>query len=121
MADDRLVQIFASLDILKEIRRVLDYEKIVRILKRSRTEPSSIMTSVISLCSPVDVKVTVHAIEEDPSDNHVLACAKETKAHFIVSGDRHLLQLGRYENIRILTASRFLEMQRVPRSRTRNG
>jgi putative PIN family toxin of toxin-antitoxin system len=121
MAEDRLVQIFASLDILQEIRRVLDYEKIQGILKRSRIEPSSIMTSIVSLCSLVDVKATVHAIEEDPSDNHVLACAKETNAHFIVSGDRHLLQLGQYENIRILTASRFLEMQRFPRSRARNG
>jgi putative PIN family toxin of toxin-antitoxin system len=112
MAEDRLVQLFASLDILQEINRVLKYERILRILKRSRIEPSSIMATIVSLSSLVDVKTSVHAIEEDPSDNHVLACAKEASVQFIVSGDRHLLRLRHYENIKILTASSFLEMER---------
>ncbi len=118
MAEGGRVQVFVSLDILQEIRRVLEYEKILRVLKSSRREPSSIMTSVVSLCSLVAVKAFVHAIREDPSDNHVLACAKEANAHFIVSGDRHLLKLGLYENIRILATSSLLEMQGIPRSRT---
>jgi putative PIN family toxin of toxin-antitoxin system len=111
MAEDTLIHIFVSLDVLQEINRVLEYEKILRILKRSQMEPSSIMATIMSLSSLVDVKVRVHAIEEDPSDNHVLACAKEARAQFIVSGDRHLLQLGHYEKIMMLTASRFLERQ----------
>ena len=115
MAEDRLVQIFVSLDILQEIYRVLEYEKILRILKRSRMQPSSIMVTIVSLSSLVDVKARVQVIEEDPSDNRIIACAKEAGAQFVVSGDRHLLQLGGYENIRILTASSFLEMQRVSR------
>ncbi len=115
MAEDRLVQIFVSLDILQEINRVLEYEKILRILKRSRMEPSSIMTTILSLSSLVDVKARGQAIEEDPSDNRILSCAKEAGAQFVVSGDRHLLQLGDYKNIRILTASSFLEMQKVSR------
>lgn len=117
MAEDGRVQVFTSLDSLQEIRRVLEYEKILRILKSSQREPSSIMTSIVSLCSLVDVKATVRAIKDDPSDNHILACAREANAHFIVSGDSHLLKLGQYENIRILAASSFLEMQRIPRSR----
>jgi putative PIN family toxin of toxin-antitoxin system len=112
MAEDRLVQLFASLDILQETNRVLQYDRILRILKRSRVEPSSIMATIMSLSSLVDVKTTVHAIEEDPSDNHVLACAKEASTQFIISGDRHLLQLMHYEDIKILTASSFLEMER---------
>lgn len=119
MAEDGLIQLFASLEILQEINRVLQYEKILRILKRSQVEPSSIMPTIVSLSSLVDVKTTPYAIEEDPSDNRVLACAKEASAQFIVSGDRHLLQLGRYENIRILTASSFLETQPRKPSRQR--
>jgi hypothetical protein len=115
MAEDKLVQLFVSLDILQEINRVLQYEKILRILKRSRIEPSSIMPTIVSLSSLVDVKTPAHAIEEDPSDNHVLACAKEASAQFIVSGDRHLLQLGQYESIKILTASSFLRMEKSTR------
>jgi predicted nucleic acid-binding protein len=51
----------------------------------------------------------VQAIEEDPTDNQVLACAKDARADFIISGDRHLLQLEAYEKVRVLTASSFLE------------
>jgi putative PIN family toxin of toxin-antitoxin system len=119
MAEEGLVEIFASLDILQEVTRVLNYEKILRILKRSRMEPTSIMATVISLSSLVDVKIRVHAIEEDRSDNHVLACAREADAQFIVSGDRHLLQLGHYQNIRILTAAGFLERQPRRRNNSR--
>jgi putative PIN family toxin of toxin-antitoxin system len=112
MAEDKLVQIFASLDILEEINHVLGYDKILRILKQGRMEPASIMATIISLSSLVDVTAKVHVIEEDPQDNRILACAKQASAQFIVSGDRHLLQLGHYEEIRILTASGFIEMQR---------
>ena len=112
MAEGRLIQIFTSLDCLQEINRVLESEEITRMLKRSRRAPSSIMTTILSLSSLVDVKVKVEVMEEDPSDNRILACAKEAGAQFVISGDRHLLQLGNYENIRILTASGFLGTQR---------
>jgi putative PIN family toxin of toxin-antitoxin system len=115
MAEEKTIQVFVSLDILQEINRVLEYERIQRILDRSRMKPSTIMGTIFSLSSIVEVEAVVHAIEEDPSDNSVLACAKESNAQFIVSGDRHLLRLENYEGIRILTASRFLEMQKPPR------
>lgn len=115
MAEDKLIQIFVSPDILKEINRVLEHEKIVRILKRSGTQPSSIMTRIFSLSSLVEGRVTVKAIEEDSADNRILSCAKEARAQFIVSSNHHLLQLGMYDNIRILSASSFLRTQNASR------
>lgn len=111
LAEEGLVQVFASLEMLDEINRVLQYEKIVVILKRSRTRSSTVMGTIARLASIVDVKTKVHVVEEDPSDNHVLACAKGTGAQFIVSGDRHLLTLSRYGNARIVSASAFLQIQ----------
>ena len=67
--------------------------------------------------SIVDVKTEVHVVQEDLPDNHVLACAKEARAQFVVSGDRHLLTLGRYWNARILSASAFLQIQRARKRR----
>jgi putative PIN family toxin of toxin-antitoxin system len=111
MAEDGLVQVFASVEMLDEINRVLQYEKIIGILKRSRTRSSTVMGTIARLTSIVDVKAEVHVVVEDPSDNHVVACAKEAHAQFIVSGDRHLLALGRYGNARIVSASAFLRIQ----------
>lgn len=45
----------------------------------------------------------------DPDDDHVLAAAVAASAASIVTGDRDLLDLGRYGPIRILTARQFLD------------
>ena len=46
----------------------------------------------------------------DPNDDHVLACAVEAKANFVVSGDNDLLTLGAFEGIRIVSPREFLEL-----------
>ena len=48
-------------------------------------------------------------IPEDPTDEMFLSAALDAKADCIVSGDRHLLDLGEYRGIPILTAHQFLQ------------
>ena len=57
----------------------------------------------------VDPDFELNAISDDPDDNRVLECAVMGKADFIVSGDRHLLPLGSYEGIAIVTVRQFVE------------
>lgn len=47
-------------------------------------------------------------VSADPKDNAVVACAIEGKAKYLVSGDEHLLQVGNYHGIRILTPREML-------------
>jgi uncharacterized protein len=49
------------------------------------------------------------AVPDDPDDNRVLECAVAGGAEFIVSGDKHLLRLGSYEGIVIVTVRQFLQ------------
>ncbi|MBX6379036.1 MAG: DNA-binding protein, partial [Clostridia bacterium] len=46
-------------------------------------------------------------IQEDPVDNRVLEAALSGGAGAIISGDHHLLRLGRYAGIDIVTAQAF--------------
>ena len=94
MVEDRQVQAFVSLECLQEIHRVLEYEKILKILKKSGKQPGSIMATIVRLCSLIEMKSRMNAVKEDPVDNLVLACAKDAGADFVISGDRHLLKLG---------------------------
>ncbi|MEW5901358.1 MAG: putative toxin-antitoxin system toxin component, PIN family [Acidobacteriota bacterium] len=48
------------------------------------------------------------ALLEDDADNRVLECALEGSADFIISGDRHLLNLREFRGIPILRAAGFL-------------
>jgi putative PIN family toxin of toxin-antitoxin system len=49
------------------------------------------------------------AVLADEPDNRILECALEAQVDLIVTGDRHLLDLGRYEGIAIVTLAGFLE------------
>jgi len=49
------------------------------------------------------------AVPEDHDDEIILACAIDGGADLIVSGDGHLLALGEYQGIEILTVRKFLE------------
>jgi putative PIN family toxin of toxin-antitoxin system len=53
---------------------------------------------------------TSRVIVEDPDDDRVIECAVASGSQFIISGDRHLLRLVRYENIRILKVAEFLTL-----------
>ncbi|NNG65698.1 putative toxin-antitoxin system toxin component, PIN family [Caldanaerobacter subterraneus] len=55
-------------------------------------------------------KEKFNIIEEDSKDNIFLECAFEGRCDFIISGDHHLLQLKRYENIKIITAEEFINL-----------
>lgn len=48
----------------------------------------------------------------DPDDNRVLECAVAGVAHFIVTGDRDLLQLQPYRGVSIMTPRVFLDAVR---------
>jgi len=56
-----------------------------------------------------DPDFRLNAVADDPDDNRVLECAVAGKADSIVSGDRHLLRIGSYEGIAIVTVRQFLE------------
>jgi len=49
-------------------------------------------------------------VTADPKDDVFLACAVEGQARYIVSGDRHLLNLRHHGRIRIVTVTRFLRL-----------
>ena len=52
--------------------------------------------------------VQLEVIKEDPADDKILECAMTAGSDFIVSGDKDLLRLGRYDSIRILNPADFL-------------
>jgi len=48
-------------------------------------------------------------VSEDPADDKFVECAVAGKAGYIISSDRHLLELDGYEGIRICKAGEFLK------------
>lgn len=49
------------------------------------------------------------SVPDDPDDEIVLACAMQGQADLIVTGDQHLLALGTFRGIPIVTVRSLLE------------
>ena len=56
----------------------------------------------------VSLTQCVQAVAADPDDDRVLSCALSGGAGHIISGDQHLLALGRYGQIAIVSPAGFL-------------
>jgi putative PIN family toxin of toxin-antitoxin system len=109
-----------SPSIIAEIHATLSYTHIRRKYEVSKEEIEKLITLLEqdSLLVHSNTKI-IDTIAKDPSDDKVLACATEAKADLIVSGDQHLLDLGTYQGIPILTARQFIE--RLHSSHNPNG
>jgi len=68
-----------------------------------------ISKEIEALITMVFPRTSVKVIQPDPDDNAVLECAIEAEADYIVTGGPHLLGLGGFKGIKIVTPSEFLQ------------
>ncbi len=99
--DGRLVLV-TSAPLLAELRRVLAYPKLARVI-----DGGAQLADLIAASSVVVVPSRVLAVISDESDNRVLEAAIEGAADYIVSGDADLLDLGSFEGIPIVRPAEF--------------
>ncbi len=108
----RRFELFASLSILTETANTLrrkfawSHEKVERLL-----------TSISRVAGVLKTQPHIHILHDD-SDNRILECAVQARADIIVTGDRHLLALQRFEGISIMKLSDFLTLVRQQEERT---
>ena len=93
-------------DLLKEFLTVISRPKFSFVSEEQKRE---FVTRLISHCEIVEPKKKLNIIKRDPADNKVLECSLEGKAGYIITGDRHLLNLRQFGKTAILTASEFLQ------------
>lgn len=106
---DRAFLVVISEQMAEEIARVLRYPHIKNKynLKDEEIEQAAGTIKKFAVVVPDVIKVEV--VKDDPDDNKVLACALLVKADYIISGDSHLLDLGVFENIPIITVKDFID------------
>lgn len=91
------VKIFASEDILAEYKKVLkrDFEysdeKILIIIEK--------LILFLNLSTPVE---KVDLIKEDPDDNKIIECALASSSDYLITYDKHLLNLKSFRGIRVI-------------------
>lgn len=107
LATSERFELVISDKILKELVGVLQRDKFRHIDPKKIFRFVDLLTRV---CTVVIPDKHHEVIEEDPDDNMILDCAVEAGAEYIVSGDRHLLDLEDFKGIKIVESARFEEI-----------
>jgi len=107
-AEDGMIKIFASKEIIEEISQVLEYPKIKRVYEAAGMRYEELIETIIGISKLVNASLKVTLIAEHPADDKFIECALAAGAGYIVSGDRHLLKKAGYEKIRIVPVGEFL-------------
>ena len=102
---DEKIQIAVSEEIIEEYRRVID----TLSDKLRRVDIDSIFELLLIEAEVVQSYSLKEAACKDPDDDKFLACAVASKSGYIISGDRHLLEIGEYLNTIIVTPRYFID------------
>ncbi|GAB6061381.1 putative toxin-antitoxin system toxin component, PIN family [Deferrisoma palaeochoriense] len=98
-----------SLAICREVEEVLQRPK----FGLTGDQVAEILDAIRETFHLVSPKEAVEAVAEDPDDNRILEAALAAGAQVVVTGDRHLLRLGAYRGIRIVSPQAFLRERRA--------
>lgn len=94
---------FTSPKILEELKK--------KLLEKFKLPPEKVkefLEIIIFNSQIVYPKKKLNVVKKDPSDNKILECALEAKVSFVISGDEHLLEIGEYKEIKIISPKEFL-------------
>lgn len=110
--DSNILNLILSNFILGELLDVLHRQ---RIFKKYHLTEDNIQNYVgylkdFAVLTSLNNLEDLQVVKDDPDDNMILATALAGEADFIVSGDKHLLDLGEYKAIKILTAVEFIKI-----------
>jgi len=99
------IQPVMSREMVDEFIQVLAYPK----FQLSESEIQYLLyVHVMPYVEMISLRPGSAVIRKDPSDDLFLHCAVAAHARYIISGDRHLLELKVYRRIKILNPADFL-------------
>ena len=85
-------------------------EKLLLKFKFSEDKAQSAVDEVLSFSRMVEISGTLKAVPNDPDDDMIIECAVVGNASHIVTGDKHLLSLVKYQDIAIAKATDFVNL-----------
>ena len=102
--------VIISQTLITELEQTLAYPRVRKYLKLSSDDIEKFIEHLNVVAIVVTPQSVLKVVEQDPDDDRVIECAVAGKASYIVSGDAHLLDLGKYNEITILSPKDFLTL-----------
>jgi len=110
------IELVQCTETFNEFKEVIKRGKFAEIIVKRQLEISHILASIITLSKfyliseQVRDKIRNEVNINDTDDLKFISLAVEANAKYVVSGDYHLLNLDRYNNIKIVDSAEFLKI-----------
>jgi len=103
----RVYDIIVSQEILDELQDVLSRPQ----FKMTKKEIDKVIKNLIASSIMITVESNFTVVKNDPDDDNIINTAYDSNAKYIVSGDKHLLNLKKFKNIKIISVSKMLNVK----------
>jgi putative PIN family toxin of toxin-antitoxin system len=108
-----LVELVVTDELEAEYRRAVEYPQVRR--QAARVNRLGFVDAIVATADRVEAGPAVGAVPADPGDDMVVAAALAGRADFLVTLDRHLLDLAGLPGVVILRPGDFLRELRAQR------
>jgi len=100
------LEIVVSHELLEEVKKVLNYPKITKIIKWDQTKINEYIEYLSFFTSIVDISGVDYHFDQDPNDNHIIATYLAANCNYLVTGDKALLTLN--DEFNVITLEEFI-------------
>ncbi|MCK4472836.1 MAG: putative toxin-antitoxin system toxin component, PIN family [Anaerolineae bacterium] len=100
------LEVIVSPQLIAELRRVAEDERLA-----TRLRPGALEVLLRALTENAEVvagELELPGVTEDPDDDMVVACAVEGNVAYIITRDQHLLRMGTYRDIVVVSPEEFV-------------
>lgn len=104
------LQSISSAPILDEVKNILSRTEVKTRFNYSTHEVEAFTSSIRDASTILKLKSNFKVIKEDQEDDGVLNTAYDGKVEYIVSGDHHLKNLGKFKGIKIVSPKQMLKI-----------
>lgn len=85
-------------------------QKLKQKFKWSQDQIFLTIKTIIKTTRIVKPKEILRVVRVDKSDNKIIEAAVESNSDYIISGDKHLLKIKKYQKIKIVTPAEYLSI-----------
>lgn len=110
LAEQHRLTLVLCRESMMELREVLARPQFAAKLSARGVTAAEIVLGITQL-AVIYPLIPIDVISTDPDDNIFIGCALSAAARYIVSGDRHLLELSQYAGIAIVTVREFISRE----------
>ena len=97
--------LYISPFIIDELKRVLETK--ISLSTIEIEEAISLIAEVAKVINPEKTGIKVEKVCRDKDDDNILACVLAVNAHYLVTGDKDLLELKKYKKTKIIPPRTF--------------